>query len=496
MLAKKVFRASATLASGQVLGRGLEMAASIAIANILGPTQFGLVAFAAAALMIVRGVTEVSVTEALVREEELTQEDVDSGFTLSALRGLVTALILCALAWPIGALYDDARLASLLYMLALAPLVAGLRSPMMVRFVRDVNYAPTALLDLGTRMIAFVLATATAWLTHSYWALVISLVLPSMLATPISYAIAPYRPRISFVKLRSLLSFSGWVTLTRVLATAGAELDRFLIGALLDKAAVGIFAMGRSIATATSWALGTPLLMGTYPGFVRLRNDRERLVSAYIKTQGVLSAALLPLGLTVGLLADRIVLLLLGKEWLPAAQVIEVLAPVGALLAFTMPAHALMIAMGEARRLALRDTWLFVLGFPAILLGTWQFGLPGAIYARAGMGLASIVASILIVRSSLGIPVRSQLTPGAGPLFAGVLLAALLVWLRSMAISDHFLAEAVTMLIIGATGLCAYALVLVLLWVAGGRREGSAISAIVMMIKPQFFPLASRRALH
>ena len=91
MLARKVFLASAVLSGGRLAIRFLDLIAALLVARFLTPAEFGLVSLAIALLMTLRALTELPVSEALVRGEDLTRDDIDTAFTLSLLRGLTVA---------------------------------------------------------------------------------------------------------------------------------------------------------------------------------------------------------------------------------------------------------------------------------------------------------------------------------------------------------------------------------------------------------------------
>lgn len=424
MLSRKVFLASAVLSGGRLAVRFLDMIAALVVARFLTPAEFGMVALAIALLMTLRALTELPVSEALVRGEELTRSDIDTAFTLSLLRGIAVAGLLAAAAWPMGRIYQDSRLIDLTLALAIAPLAMALRSPQLVRFTREVNYVPVTLLDTGTKLVGFLASVAVALATGSYWALAVGLILPPLIAAPLSYLIAPYRPRLSLASWRTILSFAGWLSLARFIATVNGEIDRFFIGGVLGKAAVGFFAMGRSISTTTTWAIGIPLMQAMFPGFARIQSEPARMRAAYLKGQGVLVAAIMPLGFGLALVAEPLVALALGSQWLPVAAVIQVLAPAGALATMTMPVHAVVLALGRPRPLVMRDFALMLLGIPAVILGALAFGLMGAVYARMLAGIVQIFMNLQILKHVLGIPVTTQLANSWRSAAATVAMAA------------------------------------------------------------------------
>lgn len=473
MLARRVFVASALLSFSRLLARFLDLIAALIVARFLSPADFGLVTLATASLMILRAVTELPIGEALQRSEELTAADIDTAFTLSALRGLVVALLVAGAAWPMAAIYDDQRLIPLMLALAIAPLAMGLRSPELVRFSREVNFVPATIIDTAAKLAAFAVAVGVAAASQSYWALAVALIVPPILSTPASYFVARYRPRFSLERTRTILSFAGWVTLTRFITTANGEADRFFIAGVLGKASLGFFSMGRSVATTASWAIGAPLMQAMMPGFARLQGDPERLRQAYLKGQAMLVAGVMPLGVALGLLAHPIVAIALGPQWAPAAPILAVFAPIGALATVTMPVHALVLALGCPKQLLLRDVIMFVLGIPVVIFGAWSFGLMGAAYARLLTGLILTLLNLAIVDRLIGLGIVRQLVNCWRSAVSAVIMAGAIVALSSVATPDDgMLHRVIALLLVVSGGTVAYLATHAVLWLLAGRPNG------------------------
>ena len=473
MLANKVFRSSAIFASARLIGRGLDILAALVIARFLTPADFGMVMIALATLMVLEAATELPIVDALIREKEVRPGDVDTGFTLSFLRGTIIASIMLALSVPISILYDDPRLVLLIALLGLAPFLTGLRSPMMVMFAREVNYVPTATIDLIARIASFATAVVIAWQTGSYFSLLVVSIMPPLVITSLTYLWAPYRPRLSLENWSRLLSFAGWMSISRALATMSQEGDRFLIGGVLGKAPLGFFSMGRSVATTASWAIGMPLVSVMYPSLVKIRETTARLQQSYLRGQSMVAAAIMPISVFLMLMAEPLVRLGLGEQWLEVVPVIQILAPASALATLAMPTQALLLALEKPRQLAKREMLAALVAIPAVVLGAMTFGLIGAVIGRALANLFHTALSMEIIVRVAGISWRRQFlfvwrsiaANGAMALF----LFESLSWFRYSSIAGELAAIALA----GIGGLAIYGVTHIVLWILSGRPAGA-----------------------
>lgn len=483
MLARKVFASSAFLTGSRFLGRGLDIVAALVMARFLSPADFGVVTIGLAALMVLESFTELPVEDALLREKELRDEDVNTAFTLSALRGLSVAALLCASAVPLAMIYDDNRLVLLICLLAIAPVARGLRSTMMVKFRREVNYKPLAVIDMFCRITSFLLAVACAWYTESYLSLVILSVTPQIIELIATHLIAPYRPRFTLSKMRFILSFAGQVTISRVLATLSSEGDRFLVGGFAGKAALGFFSMGRSVATTASWAIAMPLLAVMYPGLAQIREDPPRFRRSYLRGQGMIVFAILPVSLALGVLADPLVRLALGDEWLLVVPVMQALSVLNAAATFSMPAHSLAMATGEIRQMIWREAVTLVVSIPAVTFGAIYYGLSGAVLGRVLAGLVHTAMSLQMVTRLSDIPVARQLINPWRSVIGSAMFAAVL-YLVSHTMADGNWVELATLL--AASGIAAgisYIAVHLALWKLAGMPDDSPEHFLIDLIQ-------------
>jgi PST family polysaccharide transporter len=474
MLGRKVALGAALLTALQLLMRFVDIISLVVMARLLTPADFGLVALAASVLAIVRATTELNVGDALVQRKEIDPRDVDTAFTLNAVRALIVAAVIAATAWPMASFYEDARLTEILLVLSLVPILGGFSSPAMVHFLHRLEYGPGARMQLVGRVAGFVVAIAMAYTTRSYWALIVSQLVTPLVSTAYSYLLAPYRPRLRLQGASSMLNFAGWTTASRFISTLNLQSDRFLIGHILGKAQLGQYTVGSDMASMVTYAFAGPIMQTMFGGFARLQGDPERMRAAYLKAQQMLVIVLLPFGFGLAATADRVVPLVLGPNWDLVVTVIYWLAPVVSLQVLYLPMLSLSMAMGQPRVLVVREAVNFGMRVPLTLGGAWYFGLLGAVIARSLGGLVIIAMTLMIARRFIQISVVRQITNIWRSLVSVavmVLGVELLKGAMPMAPGTAMQAGQVALLV--ATGVALYAGTHLTLWLAAKRPDGA-----------------------
>lgn len=463
----RVARGAIWVTSARMAINVLGFVSTIVLARLLVPADFGLVALATTMLAILSSITSMSLSSALVQHSDPTREHLDTSFTLNSLRSLGVALVFCASAFPMAAIYDEPRLPGLIFALSISLLLEGCANPRLGLLMRDLSFRKQFAVDVSTKLVALVVSVVIAVLFRSYWALVAGTIAGQFCGSLLSYVLAPYRPRWSIAKWREMLSYSVWLTLGQIVNTLNWRLDQLLIGAMLGRSTLGYYTVGDNLAALPTREVTTPLTSTLFPAFARLKDDRERLATAYNRAQLLLTAVALPLGVGTALIARPAIEIALGPKWGGAVLVVQVLGAVFAFQTLARLSQPLGMAVGATRLLFVRDVQQLFIRVPLVVGGILLWGLPGLLGARAVNGLIGTVMNMGIVRRITGLGFAQQL---AGNIRAFVSIAAMAG--AVLAVPDGhglwFQLAART-----AVGAVVYVGVHMGLWFAAGRPDGA-----------------------
>ncbi|RRH78271.1 oligosaccharide flippase family protein [Falsigemmobacter faecalis] len=469
-----IARSAGLMAAVQLVSKCLDFGAILILARLLTPEDFGLVALAAGVMVIVGSLTEVPVTEALIQRGALSPGEVSAAFTLTLLRGLLIALLLLGMAAPLAGLFDEPRLAAILNTLALAPLIQGCASPAMIHALRALNYAALARSHLYGKLAAFVAMLAVAAAGGGYWALVAGLVTGPVIASLSTHVLAPWSLRLSLTGVRGIFRFAGWVTLSRMIFTLNQQIDRFVVGAILGRPQLGLYAMAGDLASLATYTLAAPVSQPLFAGFAALQAEPLRLRDTYLLGQQILLAVIAPAGFLFAALAGDLVPLVLGAGWGAMVPIIWWLAPVIALQVLTLPGQALLMALGRTRVLAAREGLSLLLRLPVTLFAALAFGLVEAAAARALAALVMIAVMLSLAGGAIGISATQQIRhcarifPALALMVAGVALAG-----QALPVPEQAPGGVLRLGLLCAIGALIYAGSLLSLWRLAGRPEGA-----------------------
>ena len=420
----RLAKGSMWISLSRAIVNGLSALSTIVLAWYLTPSDFGVVALGMTMLAIVTSITELSLTQALIRHDAPIESHFSAAWTLNATRGLVLCLLFAALAYPVSALYDEPKLAGIMLALGVSILIGGLTNPLLVVLQRDLIFWQEFVLRVAERVIGLAAALAIAIIYQSYWALVVGTLASQLVNVVVSYLLLPFRPRITFQHAREFFSFSAWLTAGQIVNTLNWRFDYLLIGKLLGTGPLGFYTVGSNLARIPTREATKPLTQTIYPSFANIRRNPERLAAGYQRAQALVSAIALPAGIGMALVADPLVRLVLGERWAPIIFIIQALASVYALQTLGTLVQPLGMAMGETRLLFIRDTQMLCVRVPIILLCLLLYGLPGVIFGRVFTGLLGALVNMVLVQRLIGVTVLKQFAANARALISIAVMAA------------------------------------------------------------------------
>lgn len=474
--------ASGAFVVARIGAKALDFISLTVLARLLTPNDFGLIAIAMVFIQIVEAIFEVPVSALLMRARPLTRGLLDTGFTLSLIRGLTVFGVLAAAALGIANFYSDPRLIWLVVALACAPLARSLVSIRIVLYGRRLDAMPEFWLEVGSKAASLVAAITVAATTRSYWAIAVATLTAPIVSSAASYLWAPYFPRFRLKEWRFFSGFVGWITLNQFFSALLWQFDKLFLGRFVSDGTLGRFYMAGNVSTLPFQVIGAPILR-PFAAALSLSHARNTLAGAFQKATRAICLIMAPIIVTLALLAHPIVILLLGAKWERASPWLAflALASLPALPMQTLP--PLCIALDRARTLAVRGAVEFALYLPMVALGYFAVGIPGVIAAKFLSLFVSATISMFLVRSLLSLSIRQQLADLIEPAIATAILG-LVLFLLTTAIREPTGRAGLIAYIcgIGGAGITIYALAAIALWNRLGRRDGvERVAATILL---------------
>jgi O-antigen/teichoic acid export membrane protein len=468
-----------SLAGARMAANLLGAVAIVILARLLTPEDFGIVAIATSVLSLVQSCTELSLSNALIQKDKVEKSHIDTVWTMALFRSLALCLLFAGLAWPLSVLYSVPELVPVLLISGLTGAVMGLQNPQITLVTKRMRFGPMALVQLGHKLLSYGMAIVLALILHSYWAIVAGNALGAVFAALLTYVMIPYRPRFSLAHAREIWSFSGWMFFKQLCETLNWRIDQLILGALVPKAQLGVYAMADSLAVIPSRETIQPIRHALFPGLANLSGDPVRLKNACLRAQSTLAMLTAPLGIGLALVADPAVSVALGERWIEAIPFVQISAVFYTISIFSTGLQPVAMAMGRTRILFIQQAIVLALKVPLIVAGFFLGGLLGAALGRCLCEFISMVLELVASRILTGVSVTTQMASHLITLF-GLAAMAGGVYLVHMLLGQAQSSHAVQLGVEIVAGGLIYAVAIAAIWFAA-RRPAGPVSEILQV---------------
>ncbi|WP_081688925.1 oligosaccharide flippase family protein [Inquilinus limosus] len=427
-LETRVVRA-APWAAAEAVSNAVTGFASVLVAGwFLAPADIGRAGIAISIVTLLGLISGFGIQESLVRHRSVHTSVTDTAFTGLVGIAVAAVAVCCLAAIPVGWLYSDPQVPSLLMAMSLLLLLnAAIAVPVAILTRKMRANVLTRRMMLAR--VAQVLGIAV--LGHAgfgAWAMIGGMLLSNALSVAVLWAAMPRRPRFRFNahEFRSLSSFGGSISLEMLLWQGTSRAFALMVGYFHGPAALGYFQFAqRLVEEAGNLIQGNIVRFGLsfFSDLERSSRDPSRV---FLAATGLITAVGGPMFIGLLLVAPDLVPLAFGAKWTPAAPLVQIFAATWFFLLSRALAGPLLRAKGRQNALVLYAFAACVITLGSGLI-TAQMSLVAVTLGWASRNLVSLPWSYTLVARYGGITVTQQLRAVVRPLLPMVLMAVSVV---------------------------------------------------------------------
>jgi PST family polysaccharide transporter len=456
---------------GQKAGRGLRWSLlgnvitkigsfgmGLVLARLLSPADFGTYAVALAAMQFVMHVNDAGLIAATVQWRGRLSEMAATATTLAA--GF--SILIYAAFWfaapvvaHVAGVPEAARVIRLLTVVIVIDGITAVRSGALMREFRQDKLITANLVGLVVNAaVSISLAAAGAGaMSFACGQVAAATVIGVMVMVA---AGIPVQAGFDRDVVRRLMRFGIPLAASLGIEAILMNADYIIIGHVVGVTLLGYYLLAFNI---SNWALSVISSAVRYvsvAGFSRLSEvDKETLNEGVRRSVPLLVTGLAPIAVLTAALAEPLVGVLYGNQWLPSAPVLRFLMMLTVVRVLTAFALDILMGAGATRwTLWLNLCWAVAL-IPALIFGTTHDAIRGAAIAHTAVGLAVAVPVALFALHRIGVRLIPIVPTLVRPVVAGGFAGVAALGVVRLAGLHPILALAVG----GAVGLTVYVLI-------------------------------------
>jgi teichuronic acid exporter len=408
-LDRSIVHSVAWTAAAKVTVQVLSWLATIVVARLLAPGDYGLMSMAGVQIGALQVFSEFNIAMTVIVMRELSARSIAQLNALAVLLGGLACAVSVLIAPLLARFFESPRLTAVIVACSFGFALLALRTVPAALLRRELRFKRLAVIEAVGSAVQSVTVVAGALLGFGVWALVAG---PLASQAFSSVAVLTQR-RVPFQwprwrELRAATTFTRHQVTGSVLWYWYSEADFIVAGKLLGEKALGLYYLAWNLSKAVPEKL-TGLIVAVVPSYLSaLQDDAAELRRYLLRLTEVIALVAFPALVGVALLASWIQADVLGPRWVGVSDPLRILALHSVLASISpLPARVLTVRR-ETLFLMHMDMSLTATLIPGFWIGS-HWGVTGI--AVAWISIAPVFQGWILRRTcrAVALPVRRYL---------------------------------------------------------------------------------------
>lgn len=378
------------IALSSVMIRILATLTTIVLARLLTPADFGMFALAMVMIDGFGVFKSLGFDTAMVRRGEDISKAANTAFFLIPTMGMCLFLILLIVA-PIGAKFlGNPSVANIIRALGIIFVISCFGKVPQTILYRDMKFKYRSIAEVISRISFVIVAITLALNKFGIWSLVVAYVIQNLIQISIEWYFSGWKPEFEFDKKLAweMFHFGKFILASSIVYFLYSNLDNLVIGKLLGVTMLGYYAIARNASNLLSDYFLGKVGMIMYPAYSKIQDNKEDVQRVLLKTLKYISIIAFPFGFGLFIFAPDILRVVFGEKWLPAANILRILAFVGIFRSLGAAIWPIFLARGKAKADFQINVVQVVIFFALVVPLAFKFGL-------MGVGFALLISTVI-----------------------------------------------------------------------------------------------------
>jgi len=381
-LGTKVVRAAKWTTAASISMGILQVLQLLLLGRFLNPEQMGHFAI----IHILYGIgiifSDGGVGNALIHRKQISRFDREMLYAYSCIWGFSTGMVFLGLAPVFALLYEAPELINGIRSIAFCCLVLPFGSQPLMLLQRKLKFGPLIVAEIIAKSCALFVIIIGGIKGYGFLSAVLSLVVDTLLRTILYLVLGirhfPLGLKISFSGIGYYAIFGLYQIGEKITNFLSERSDQLIVGLLVSPETLGYYSLASNIIVQPMARINPIITRIGLPVLSRLQDKKVKLKKVYFSIIHLTAIISLPFLAGVVVVANPVIPLLFGEQWLPVVPFIRLLAIAAVIKILSNPSGMLLIATGNVRRVLFLTIAVFIIQTPLLFIGTMHFGGIGA----------------------------------------------------------------------------------------------------------------------
>ncbi len=409
------------------MSRAFSILTTLILAKLLTPDDFGIVSIAIVFSSTLGLFRDLGLNQSLIYQKNNIEKAADTAMIMSVALSILLYFIAYLLAAPTAIFFNSPPVESVIKVLPVSLIISAFSSIPSSLLEKDMDFKKRMLPELASFFTYFVVTITLAKLGFAYWSIIIGLISLSFVNLVVTFAVSPWHPTLRFHPevVYDLLSFGKYAMFSSITVFIYRNVDDFVLGRMLGMRLLGSYTLAYRIGNIATTQITHMISKVTFPAFVKISSDIEKIRGAYLKTFQWLSIINVPI--TIGLisLAPHFYHIFYGNKWNAAIVPTQIIALLGLTRGLFSHSGGLFMSMGRIKEISYliagQLIFLLLLIYPTIQ----NFGIVGICILLSTLQLFLVLILVIKIEGFL---------PNTKDRYIGLLAPPLVISLITIAI--------------------------------------------------------------
>lgn len=328
---------------------GIQVLCTFIIAQFVAPSAFGLVSMMSIFLAFSTILIDSGFSQAIIHEQNVTNEDESSIFWFNILLGGVVYGAFYAVAPLIAAFYHEPQLTLLIRVAFTALIFQSLIVVQQGLLFKQIDFKAVSKISFWAVLLSGVAGIVVSYLKRDVWGLIVQNLIFAVLQTVFFWFYSHWRPQLRFrmACVRKYLRFSMNLLGSNMLAAITDNLANLVVGRTYSTTILGHYTMANKIPYLTSGTVCYGIKRVSYSMMSQFQHDDARLASYSQRVVGTAFWILAPIMVVLFVFAKPFIALLFPAAWAPAAIYLRYFSVIGLVFCFSDVNQDILLVKGR-----------------------------------------------------------------------------------------------------------------------------------------------------
>lgn len=393
-----------------------QFAIGIVLARLLTPSDFGLIGMITVFISLSQWFVSSGFGQALIRKKNANQADYSTIFIFNILSGIILYLVLFFSAETIADFFKEDQLVSLIKVLGINLIIISFTIVQQTQLTKRLDFKLQTKISVISSIIAGIVAIVMAFQGFGVWSLVYKSLLEYTLISGLLWIFNKWRPSFIFDKnsFKELFGFGSKLMGRGIIYTISNNLYYVVIGKYFSTADLGFFTRAEQFNRLPSSNINKVINRVSYPVLSELQDDKVRLKKVYRKIFRSLVFITSVSMLTLGAIAEPLIISLLTEKWRGAIVFLQLLSVVGLFFPLCDFNLTILKVVGKTGLMLKLEIFKRLLSVPVIIFGIF-YGILEMIIGMIILSIFEFLINGYFSGKEISYPIKEQLrdvTPG------------------------------------------------------------------------------------